>query len=516
MSKKTIKSQPPTNLPPPSPVTPTCHYQSEVDLCPNFALAFDDFTMTPGSSHSTLLAQMTHNDGSTTVGSSPLPSDFITEASAEIMATFGRGFVCTEDRINSTANPPVMVAPLAYKHSLESKMQKFRQGFDSFATRKEFMQHQIEQAGKFTTIAAKLEPSKEVSIIQHITTEFTKTGSTKVVVCNKEYAVPSIKPEAIPDVQSGLQVYASHLLDVIDANLQISGKRLDRRVTLDNVLRATQEIAKTTAKAPNRRALNNHLLTAIVLEQAAFTTQVAARNLLSSIDWIDDTASRGAFVRIDDQPSTIETRSETMHSPASMGSAISVQYHLSVRQLRQLVTYILSSNPTDRTEAKIDLLSSLRDHVRNDVVASPISVLRRACAEHQLTRSELLHVLFPRDRYDRLQNEAPSRCMNCKATVSFLTNGLRHTPHCPVNNWLVEHFQFSKTSIGVETPHLAYIAPSVADYSRQLLEHDSRNRITPYVLNTGHDHQIYCLDQAGLPKKIVQHGIKEVRLQNNP
>nr|UNI73879.1 MAG: hypothetical protein [brine shrimp partiti-like virus 1] len=461
---------------------------------------------------------MTHNDGITTVGSPPplSTSEIVSGASEEIMATYGSGFVCIEDRINSNANPPVMVKPLVYKHSLESKMMKFREEFNSFSTRKEFMQHQIQQAGKFTTIAAKLEPSEKISIIQHITTEFLKKGSTKVVICDKEYTIPAIKPEAIPDIQSGLQVYASHLLDIIDANLQIKGKRLDRETTFDNVMRATFAKAKATTTAPNRQVLNNHLLTTIVLEHAAFTTQATALNLLSSIEWINDTASRGAFVRIDDQSSTIESRSISMHSPASMSSAISVQYHLSVRQLRQLVTYILSSNPADRTEAKIDLLSSLRDHVRNDVISSPINVFRRACAEHQLTRSELLHVLFPRDRYDRLQSDSPSRCVNCKATVTFINNGVRHAPHCPVNDWLVEHFQFSKTGIGVETPHLAYIAPSVADYSRQLLEQDSKNRNTPYTLNTTHDHQIYCLDQAGIPKRIVQHGIKEVRLQNNP
>lgn len=460
------------------------------------------------------LAQMTSNDG-ITVGSpqQPPPSAYLPGASDEIMAAFGRGFVCIEDRIESEAKPPVMVKPLAYKHSLESKMEEFRREFDSFSTRKEFMQHQVEQAGKFTTIVAALEPHKDISIIQHISTEFVKRGSTKINLCGKEYNIPSVRPEAIPDVQSGLQVYASHLLDIIDSNLQIRRKRLDRETTLNNIMRATFEKAKATTSTPARQTLNNHLLTSIVLEHAAFTTQASAAQLLTSIDWIDDTASRGAFVRIDDQQSTIQTRSQSMHTPASMSSAISIQYHLSVRQMRQLVTYMLSSNPVDRTEAKIDLLSTLRDHVRNDVIASPISVLRRACAEHQLTRTELLHILFPRDSRDRLQTEAPSRCLNCKATVSFITNGIQHPPHCQVNDWLVENFQFTRTSIGVETPHFAYIAPSVADYSRQLLEQNSRNRNTPYVLNTGHDHQIYLLDQAGLPRKVVHHGTKEVKLQ---
>lgn len=441
----------------------------------------------------------------------PPPSVFDSE---ELCAIFGRGLVLEEARTGLPSVRPIVQAsnPQTFKNTLADNIDRVQSEFSSQTTRAEFFEQQVKAAGTFVTAVNQLDLTKAVSIVDVINTKMmSKKKPTPIMLCGKKILLPHIDSQNIQEVSSGIDVYSSSLLDCLDTIELLQHRRIDRDMTMVNIRQAVKARSSDITNVAPRKEVNIKIVSAIVLERALYQRQQAAISLLNTRPLINDTFTTGAFVRIDDSSSTIKTRSESMIAPSAIATDVVIHYNFNHRQLHQLVTYMLSSSVSKRMEAKVNLLSSVKDHVRSDLVTKPLVVFRHAIGEHYLTREELLHVVFPPDTQDRSVSIPPSRCLHCGQIANIAGTVTRHPPNCHVIQWLIDHFQFKHADFGTVAPTLTYLAPSVAEYSQQLIELDAHMKGIPYVSRSEHDHSIYTLDHQGIPRKVTHTGSKPVR-----
>ncbi|APG78324.1 hypothetical protein [Wuhan cricket virus 2] len=430
----------------------------------------------------------------------------------ELQAIFSEGIVVREVRTGQIVSdgrlrdaPLERVHPLSFKDGLQSRLETTLSTFDSEATRKQFLETQAREDGIFTKVMSELCPQTQPThILDAITTKFSKDKPVVVHLCGKVFSIPRIESKHLPEARTALSAYLDRLCEVIQANLELQNQRLNKPETLQHLNCILHERAKTVSARQPRLSVTLQILSALVLEQAAHCSNQRAITSLRTASLSDDLTTGGAFIRMDDTQTTIAHRSDTMIHDNTYSAAPNIVYNLTLKQMRWIVTYILDPCPGVRTEAKINLLSSLRDNVRADAALNPLAVLQRACAEHFLTREEILHLIFRDER-------ANTRCPTCKRHIAFLGPHISHQA-CPILPWLHNHFQIDLTTEGATAPSLLYLRPATAAYARELLAMDTTFKQTPFVASTAHDYSIYKMDAKGQPSRIAFQGSKVVRM----
>lgn len=198
-----------------------------------------------------------------------------------------------------------------------------------------------------------------------------------------------------------------------------------------------------------------------------------------------------------------------MVSMSSVRSAVSICYNMKLNQIKWLLIYIFDRDRANRTEAKINLLSSVKADVRNDIALSPSKVINRAFAEHYLTRAEILTLVFCSSTSNR--TDASKRCPHCTTICVIHGNSVRHGP-CPVTEWLSTSFQFEYDQGTLVGPDYAYVESGVKNYAKELLYLDAQRRLTPYISRSEQEFKIVTIDSQSTTKVVAQHGSKPVRL----
>lgn len=435
----------------------------------------------------------------------------------DINAIFAAGMVVTEARTGRIvasaprdSKPQIlsMAKPLAFKDSLVKRSQLVSENFSNNKTKTDFLIEQTKKQGEFTHMAAKLKHDVKINILEHIDSKFVKEHPVSMTICGKQFLIPRINVHSIEDVSSGLKIYQGMLLSNLAASLELVGKRLKPEPTINSLHDLLLHRAELVSKRSPRKEVTLQLLTVIVLELAANHSQKQAIEALATVPFIEDTTTGGCFVPLNSVYQDHTTRATTMIQECAIGTSLDVVYNFTLRQVRSLLTYILDSDPRLRLEAKINLLSSLKDNVRSDTALNPSHVLHRACAELYLSRYEILLLIFQDDKSN-------TRCPNCKRTVTLTETSLTHTS-CQILEWLTTEFDLQLTPTGIRIPSIAYMQPSLSQFARELIRMDSIIKQTPLISKTQDETVIYKLDSSSVPHKILSQGTKTVKLHSNP
>lgn len=339
---------------------------------------------------------------------------------------FGADMVVVEDRITGQtvdSKPQVFVDSLIKEHRETVKF------FSSPSTQRNFLEKAAQQKTKFSMFTNRLTTEK-ISVTDQIQKSLIK--GTKLVHFGKEkFVLPSIREQHLTALSQGLHVYMDSILQVIVANRGLANQEVNAKATKAKVIELTASPTRYLTTNPGRREVYNLLLASLVLEDIVLREQSEFTTTIQTYSLIYDDQGGGAFIRLCSSADTVATRLESVVNTASMRSAISTSYNLKLNQIRNLISYIFDRDSLIRVEAKINLVSSLSPDIRNYVVLSPSEVLLRGFAEHYLTRSEVLHLMFNSSASTR--SDAAKRCIYCYTVCSLLPNSVRHGP-CPITD----------------------------------------------------------------------------------
>lgn len=435
------------------------------------------------------------------------------ELDSEMDAIFGAGIVVTETRTGrilesnlSTEQADLITvsAPLSFRNTMAQRANEVAADFSSSHVKAEFLVSQVQKQGEFTKLVTNLTPDKTVNVLNYITSKFTKEQPLPVKVCGTNFLIPRIDSAHLSDISSGLDAYQTKLLATLTSSLAVQGKRLHPKETIDSLNRLLHERAASVSKRSPRLEVTLKILVTLVLELAANRSQQSALEALATSNISDDIVTGGAFIPLIQTHTSIDTRAESMIQDCSISTALNVTYNMDFRQIKHLLTYILDGNSRNRLESKISLLSSLKEDQRSDVVLSPRRVLHRVISEHYLTRHEVLLLIFEDSKHSL-------RCPTCSRTVGLTNQALTHT-NCEIVEWLVSEFQLTLTPTGLTIPLLAYMQPSLAQYSRELISLDAKIKRTPLISRTRDELSVYQLDSTGAARKTLHQGTKTVNL----
>lgn len=265
------------------------------------------------------------------------------------------------------------------------------------------------------------------------------------------------KVKLVPRKIEPLQTLTDEIAEQLSALPRSSG-RINGAATMANVRRALvkwlpcQDFSRT---AYARAYALWHIMSELLSKnEKAFQHYIASKTI------IEDNIGQGLLVRLDGADETHETRQHSMHTDQSIGTPVRVQYNFSFAQLRNLLTYIFSRDPSERTKAKINL-SSVREPMRPQIMLGPSNVFKTCVMEHALTRLELLTLIFSPDSH------AGSTCCCCNQVFAIRRDTVRH-PSCEMTNWLVSTFQFESSSGVIRCPRNARLPPGVCKYARDV------------------------------------------------
>lgn len=219
---------------------------------------------------------------------------------------------------------------------------------------------------------------------------------------------------------------------------------------------------------------------------------------------IEDQFTDGSFIRIGHSTSDWMKRAKTMLPEDAIGTSDKALFNLSFKQMRQLTTWIFSRNPTSRMRVKIELLSSLRDSIRNEIMLNPLDSLIQSFREHALTRLDILHFFF----YEDERKNYPT-CIACEGKVNFTSNNSATHAGCDIDTALVKLFQFEVDGHNIIAPPYLYLKPSTTVYAKELLKLRLRETSKPFVGQSTSRLLIGTLDASGKPST-SQLGTREV------
>lgn len=419
-------------------------------------------------------------------------------------AIFGNLMVVTEDATGLETS--TTVDPQAFHSSIVAKSKDYKENFCSVTKQRDYITECIEAGNKYSSLLMSVsDKTKPLSDILTITTGRAKTikdGSSTVLY-------PKLKKEEVGEFNSAITAYLYTISASIDAALSLQRKKLHLQKTIDKVA-AHFSIHRKSANFDSFIYFH----TAILLEKYSIDVANITSNLISVGDIIDDPLDHGAFIHI----SGSQTRKPMMNSlipEASHRVALQVRYKFSLKQMRLLITAIFSSDIDARAAARIELLSTVKQEIRSDVVNNPTETLLRIASENYLTRRELIGVLFTAESEQQIpytNTSDKNRCQWCRRTIALHNDSFIHPSDCFVTEWIIEHLQCTLSGSTIIVPNLVYAKIDAARYTKQLVQSISRLRHTPNIGRTEDAFIAYKTGDDGQPVKIVQHGVKPVKL----
>lgn len=422
-------------------------------------------------------------------------------------AIFGDLMVVTEDTTGLEA--PSTIEPQVFHSSIVAKSKDYRENFSSVTKQRDYITECIESGNKYSTLILDVS-EKRKSLIEILTIT---TGRAKTIKDGSSTTLyPKLKKEEVQEFNSAITAYLYTVRDSLNAALNIRSKKLNLQKTIDAVARRFNQHKKNE----NFESFI-FFQTALLLEQYSLDVANFTSNLLSIHDIIDDPLDHGAFIHV----SGSQTHKPMTHSLIPVAShriALQVRYKFSLKQIRMLVTAIFSSDVDARAAARIELLSTVKQEIRTDVVSSPTETLLRVSSENYLTARELIGIIFSAESDQQVPYSShiseKNRCQWCRRIVSLHPSSFAHPHDCYVTEWIIEHLHCSIKDGIVSIPNLLYTKIDTAIYSRRLVESVSRLRQEPNIGRTEDAFVAYKTGDDGQPVKIVQHGVKPVKLLN--
>lgn len=222
------------------------------------------------------------------------------------------------------------------------------------------------------------------------------------------------------------------LMDRINACLEAQGRRLNYERTKNNLI---NEVWKTRQKG---------IYDKLSYDQRQFACTAAQYLLLLEVTSQQGEVAQKLFSRLavatDDSRTWIEsertcdsisTRMQTMISPNAPEFELRPIFKFTMSQLCCLRDFMFHREPGARLRAKVDLLSSVREDVKRDVMLHPWKSFVAGCFEYGMSTIEFLDVVF----MNLESRTAAPRCVNCQTTVRKTSHGYAH--ECEVVRMIV-------------------------------------------------------------------------------
>lgn len=399
------------------------------------------------------------------------------------------------------------VNPVHYCMELDKKLKHFKENFDQQKTREEFLRSQTSDAQTLTSLETHVLEEISIDLMDDIPAAHVKAWKI-APVGGTHLPIPMIENHYLNRYERVFTTMIDLQLEQLVAERSLLGERIDQQRTLVTLEHQARDLQRGFARDPRRIELNVKIVTTLLLTLLRRGTKRELERFLVHRTILDDELTGGMFIRLDrDEP---EVQEASMIRPDSVGVELKVIYNLNMAQMNMLIKYLFSSDPQERLEAKIGLLSSSRSEIRNDLVVNPKRVFEHAIREHFLTRREVMSLLF--SHYDKITNVRSQRCPSCKTHLG--TAKQLSIPHgyCKVTAWLVDHLGCTHEHGLISVPAYMYVSPGIARFAKEAYGLRTKLQTEPLFAKTRHEFIAYTIDEHGHPKKVAHQGVKQVRI----
>lgn len=447
----------------------------------------------------------------------PIPStstdpslDEILENDDRLRCIFSESIVRVENR--SAVDRVVQeVTPVAYCIDLSEKLNRYATGFSQSVVREEFLRDTATAGRNLTSLETNIIDHMSIDLMPSIPNEHVKKWQ-RIVLDSTSVNIPMIQTPQLPHYDKMFSTLFSIQFEQLEADRALVGERLDIEKTKQVMNAFAKRKVSGFARDPQRENLNIKIVTALMLAMIRTKTRRNLEQYLQQRTILDDELTGGMFIRLD-QTNTSQETTSSMIRPDAVGIELKVTYNLSLDQIKNLITYLFTSEPTAKMEAKIHLLASTKSEIRNDLVVDPERVFEHAIREHFMSRTEVADLIF--NHLDRQTRTRTYRCPHCLLTVSGIQKSLIPHRYCKVSKWLVEKLGFVYSNSQLSIPSLTYVTPGITRYAKESYGLRTRLQTEPFFGKNTQEFVAYTIDEKGQPRKVAHQGIKTVNV-NQP
>lgn len=401
--------------------------------------------------------------------------------------------------------------PVNYCVDLDQKLKHFKDNFDQTRVREEFLRTQAAENSTTTTMTTRLLANMDLSLMDDIPVTHVKTWR-EFLICNKRYSIPMIETAFLTKYTSVFSTVVELQIDQIIIDQSLQGVKIDKELTLVKTRELAEAKQRGFARDPARTSLNILIVQALILTLIRKDTFEQLKAFLVSRTVLRDELTGGMFIKMDQDPAYDNETS--MIRSDSIGIELKVIYNLNFRQIQSLIKFLFSNDKFERLESKIDLLSSVRGEIRNDIALDPGRVLEHVIREHFMTRLEITELIFRHQ--DKQSNTISYRCPTCKTTLGLATaNNIMHNK-CKVISWLVTKLGYKYEGNILYIESYNYVTPGVARYAKEAYQLRARLQNEPFYGRNDSEFVAYTIDDRGRPVKAAHQGIKTVKLDTSP
>lgn len=185
---------------------------------------------------------------------------------------------------------------------------------------------------------------------------------------------------------------------------------------------------------------------------------------------------------------------------------------LSFTKGRDLLAATFANDPERRARAKADLLSSIHDSGKRDLVLStPLEAIHQFVSESVFTRHELVAWVFP---VETKQSNRSCLCCNIAVKCDINKRYTHSTSHgtCALLNFLVEQFgiQVDAETGEIWCPSYTYLGKSLTECAQKLILTREREAIEPLFMREDGSDQVFfktrngyrCVGKVSKPKTV--------------
>lgn len=454
------------------------------------------------------MSNTTHTPHSTTSMSTSVMTGYTPEELERLEAIFGDTMVITED--TGYTSRPEITEPRLFTTALANKVKHLEEDFISTSGQRDFLEHQISEANKYSSLVNDFKQGKTTCVLNYIAPKLTRSHT--VEIHGIKFPLPDIKSKDIPELQTALDVYASVLTDSINSLLDVTSKKIDQTQSLRNIKEALP--SSLIKSLGTRLNVFTSILYVYCLEAKLFKESSEFSVYIKTSPIIDDPYTHGAFIH--------SARSETIPLNGclipnnAIGVSLALRYNFNLNQLQLLIQSMFAHDLDQRAASRIQLLSTVKNEVRAEVVNHPTPTLHRIIRECFLTRRELLGIIFNLEHEipnpHLPNNYAKNRCPSCSAVVHSTTTYVHHPSPCTLIDWLVSEFQLRYSSPLLTIPPLQHIRVDTTQYAKQMTAQVSQLRHNTFVSRTQDELVAYKAADDCIPRRLVHQGVKTVKV----
>lgn len=425
--------------------------------------------------------------------------------SADEEAIFGRGLVLEQSRSTLQAEP-VARQPLNFESTIDQQFSSIRRNISDDAARRAFLEDSQHAPNRLITLVNAIEPGQRIKLSTIILPTMTKQYKSVKIANDDVIRIPIPKREFLDLVESAMEVYFQRLIDTATSMEQVIDDNIDIVSTAAYVRSFANNQASHISKTVERRKCLSAMLGALILERQVYSQFKRFKHLIATCNVSPDPMTQGAFVHLGTS-SNLENRMRTYITKDVIRASPTCTYNFNVNQFRNLVLSVFSRIPLTRANAKVSLLSSVKETIRQEIATAPLKVLTHAIGEFYLTQHEALMFLFS------FEKDVTSFCPLCARGV-IIDDGRTEHSTCAYAQFVADLLCLKVGKGFMSTVSVVYLKPSIHEYTRRVLHKYHEHQASPIVHETPSEQIIYRVSNDMSTRVVSSMGTRSVRIDN--